>query len=85
MTKKNANAALVYSFLYKIVQVRLSLETSVQIFTFYLCWCVINPPSLIEVLSSAYLYHIGWFKALLYRQNACQDVQIFFLNEYITF
>lgn len=31
MTKKNANAALVYSFLYKIVQVGLFPETLVQI------------------------------------------------------
>ncbi len=52
MTKKNANAALVYSFLYKIVQVRLFPGTLVQISVLK---PVINPPSLIELLLSDYL------------------------------
>lgn len=49
MTKKNANAALVYSFLYKIVQVRRDFKALTS--TCFLCSKhVINPASLIELL-----------------------------------
>lgn len=63
MTKKNANAALVYSFLYKIVQVRLFPGTLVQVFNFCLLLVlkpVINPHSLIELLSTDYLQFKLW-------------------------
>lgn len=55
MTKKNANAALVYSFLYKIVQVSLFLTNSVQVCNFYFLLEMCYPTILLEMLKLVFL------------------------------